>query len=159
MNDDKKGRKAKVQDHKKNPYKHKDCFVSRKKGNGARKCPHRIKKDDDNSSSISSKSNKKSIDEFEKKLKSANKQFTQLKAQIEDEGLELLDNEQSHFQFIAIMGDIMLNQSQGKLDDLDLWKVMLLDNQFTCHFSATKNWSTTSEGQMNPSPFIAMEDC
>jgi hypothetical protein len=85
---DKKGNKNEdegEEEPKKNPYANKDCFVCGKKGHGARKCPEKIKKDTDDSSTSSGKSSKKSINEFEKKLKNANKQFAQLKAAIEEE--------------------------------------------------------------------------
>jgi len=92
---------------RKNPYANKECFVCGKKGHGARKCPSKFKKDSDNSSQSSGKSSKKSIEEFEKKLKNANKQFAQLKALIEEEESMSSDEEQSHFQFINILeGDI-----------------------------------------------------
>jgi hypothetical protein len=104
---------------KKNPYANMDCFVCGKKGHGARKCPDKIKKDTNDSSTSSSKSRKKSIKEFEKKLKNANKQFAQLKAAIEEEESDSSDDDQSHFQFINILkgkvspdNNVVLKQSK-----------------------------------------------
>ena len=107
-------------EEKKNPFANKECFLCGKTGHGVKKCPDCVKKDSDDSSSSSSKSNKKSLEEFGKKLKNVSKQFAQLKAQVEDEDSESTDDEQSHFQFITIMNDVMLKQLQGKLGDLDL---------------------------------------
>ena len=72
------------------------------------------------SSSSSSK-----IEELEKKLKATNKQFAQLKAQIEEEDESDSDNEQSHFQFMNLSlasyyitsnkahNDVCMKQSKG----------------------------------------------
>ena len=58
------------------------------KGPRSKKCPEQ-KKNESDDSVTSTTSSKKSIEELEKRLKSANMQFTQLKAQLEDdEGLE-----------------------------------------------------------------------
>ncbi len=84
-------------------------------------------------SSISSKSSK--MEDLEKKIKSANKQFTQLKAQLEDgdEDDDDSEDEQSHFQFVSLANKahhaVGLKQSANKLKDLDLRGVILLDNQ------------------------------
>jgi len=68
-----------------------------------KKCLEKQNKEaSDDSSSISSKSAKK-IDDFERKLKNANKQFAQLKSQLEEEGSESSDNDQSHFQFMNVL--------------------------------------------------------
>jgi hypothetical protein len=50
-------------------------------------------------SSVSFITSKKSLEEIEKKINSANKQFMQLKVQIEDEEELDSDKEKSHFQF------------------------------------------------------------
>ena len=89
---------------------------------------------------ISSKSDK--VDQMEKKFK---KQFTRLKAQIEaDEDISDSDEEQSHFQFMQHFcllnqyvppveqhAEVALKQSKGKLIDINLREVILLDNQST----------------------------
>ena len=102
--------------------------------------PIEKKSNGSDNSSISSKSSK--LEELEKKFK---KQFTQLKAQLEEED-EILDtdDEQSHFQFtqyfslfnhyvppIERHAEVALKQSKGKLSDLNLQEVILLDNQST----------------------------
>ncbi len=75
-----------------------------KTGHGVKKCPKQSTKDDDNASvlSKSSKSNsfaKKSIKQLQKKV---DKQFAQLKKQIEEDK-ELSDDEKhSHVQFTAV---------------------------------------------------------
>jgi hypothetical protein len=81
----------------------KECYLYGKKGHGAKKCPNNIKKksrsEDTDNSLISSKSSK--LEELEKKIKSANKQVTQLKAQFEaDKDTESDDDDQLHFQFM-----------------------------------------------------------
>lgn len=111
-----------------------------KKGHGAKKCPNKKKNNESDDSSVSSKSSKKSIKEFEKKLKNANKQFAQLKLQYENDDEDEDDN-QSHFQFLNILdqdeaitpeeahNNVVLKQPKGKLKDLNLRMVILLDNQ------------------------------
>ena len=88
---------------------------------------------------------KKSIEEFEKKLKNANKQFMQLKSQLKEEDDNSSEDDQSHFQFFTIPEasdddvispgeihrNIVLKQSKGKLKDLRLRLIILLDNQST----------------------------
>ena len=101
-----------------------------------KKCPKQSTKDDDDASvsSKSSKSNssaKKSIKQLEKNL---SKQFAQLKTQIEEDEDLSDDEEHSHIQFTAVsqlIKRVSLKQSKGKLCDLDLRKVVLLDNQLT----------------------------
>ena len=82
---------------------------------------------------------------MEKKIKSVNKQFTMLKAQLEGEDDDTSsDEEQSHFQFVQHYllanhyvtpakrhREVALKQSKGKFSDLDLKQVILLDNQST----------------------------
>ncbi len=105
-----------------------------KKGHGARKCP--LKKKLLGSDDLSISSNKSSkLEDLEKKIKSANKQFTQLKAQLENDDEGDCD-EQSHFQFVSLakhntQHEVGLKQSADKLKDLDLRSVILLDNQST----------------------------
>ena len=98
------------------------------------------KSTDSDDSSISSKSDR--VDQLEKKFK---KQFTQLKAQIEaDDEISESDDEQSHFQFtqhfclfnqyvtpVERHAEVALKQSKGKLSDINLREVILLDNQST----------------------------
>ncbi len=116
-------------------FANKECFICGKKGHGAKKCPQQAKKDASNDLSVSSKSStsaKKSIEDFNKKI---NKQFAQLKTQIkEDEDLSS-DEEQSHLQFLGVSdlakshARVSFKQSKGKLCDINLRKVILLDNQ------------------------------
>ncbi len=91
--------------HEKNDKKFfadKECFVCGKNWHGAKHCPNKVKKlkksKDAKDSSISSKSSRS--EDLAKKIKSANKQFTQLKVQFEDSNDSELDDEQSHFQFL-----------------------------------------------------------
>ena len=90
------------------------------------------KSSDDDDSSISSKSSK--MEQLEKKIKSANKQFTLLKAQLEDDDKDDSEYEDhSHFQFTqhfllvnhyvlpnGATNNISLKQSKGKMKDSDL---------------------------------------
>ncbi len=82
---------------------------------------------------ISSKSSKK--EELEKIIKISNKQFTQLlKSHVEDgDDDEESDAKHSNFQFTQHDShyDISMKQSTGKLKDLKLRNVILLDNQST----------------------------
>ena len=109
-----------------------ECFVCNKKGHYANKCPNKPKSSDNDDSSLSSRSSK--LGDLEKKIKSANKQFTMLKAQLkEEEDESSSDDEQSHFQFVQHYSlanhyvtphkchrNVSLKQSKGKLSDLDL---------------------------------------
>ena len=137
---------------KKNFWENKECYICGKKGHGVKKCPSKKKADSDDSS-VSSKSCKKSIEELEKKMKtSMSKQFAQLKAQYEDDEEDSSDDEQSHFQFLTIMedekddvvssaevhDDVVMKQSRGKLKDLQLRSVILLDNQSTMSLFCNK---------------------
>jgi len=133
-----------------------ECFICNKKGHYANKCPNKPKLlDTDDSSSISSKSSK--LGELEKKIKSANKQFTMLKAQLEgDDDDTSSDKEQSHFQFVQHYSltnhyvtpakrhrEVSLKQPKGKFNDLNLKQVILLDNQSTmslfCNNKSVRN--------------------
>lgn len=128
------------------------------------KCPDRKKSDSDDSSLSSNSSNK--IEELEKKLKATNKQFTQLKAQLEEEDESGLEDEHSHFQFMNLSlanyyvmpsnvtpskthAKLCMKQSRGKLDDLKLREVILLDNQSTmslfCNKRMVSNIPKTAE--------------
>ncbi len=138
-----------------------ECFVCNKKGHYANKCPNKPGKSSDDNSSLSSKTSK--LGELEKKIKSANKQFTMLKAQLkEEEDESSSDDEQSHFQFVQHYSlanhyvtpykchrEVSLKQSKGKLSDLDLRKVILLDNQSTmslfCNKQLVQNIRKASE--------------
>ncbi len=75
-----------------------ECFICNKKGHYASKCPMNPKSMDSDDSSISSKSSK--LKELKKKIKSTNKQFTLLKAQLEEEEDDSKNEDQSHFQFV-----------------------------------------------------------
>ena len=98
--------------------------------------------------------------QLEKKFK---KQFTQLKAQIEaDEDILDSDDEQSHFQFMQHFclfnqyvtpverhTEVALKQSKGKLSNINLREVILLDNQSTmslfCNRRMVTNVSSSAE--------------
>ncbi len=161
--DEKKKKDDGNQDKSKSPdidyWKDKECFFCSKKGHPAAKCPSTKKSNDaDNLSSISSKSNK--LEELEKKFK---KQFTQLKAQLEqDDEVSDSEDEKSHFQFtqhfslfnhyvppIECHNEVTLKQSKGKLGNLNLQEVILLDNQSTmslfCNCRMVSNVSISDE--------------
>ncbi len=112
---DKKGGKKKDnkeeennKEEKKNPCEHKECFVCSKKGHGAKKCPNRPKKEGDDSSESSKSSKKNIVEDFAKNLRNASKQFAQLQAQLEEANSGSSDDEQLHFQFLALPNDVML---------------------------------------------------
>ena len=92
---DEKHKDAEEKAPKKNFFKDRECFICNKKGHPAAKCPSRKKDKDSNDSTISSKLDK--IDDLEKKMK---KQFTQLKAQLEEDDEDSDSDAQLHFQFI-----------------------------------------------------------
>jgi len=134
---------------KKNFYQYKLCYLCGKKGHSVKKCPEKQNKEASDDSSISSKSTKKSMEDFDKKLKNANKQFAQLKSQMEEDDTSLSDDEQSHFQFVGISflnhgkpggtdHQVLLKQSGVKSNGLDLPKVILLDNQSTISLFCNK---------------------
>lgn len=100
------------------------------------------KSENADNSSISIKSSR--LEDLAKRIKSANKQFTQLKVQFEDTDDSESDDEQSHFQFLHFSlanhhqsalenhyHKLSMKQSQGKFADLNSRKVILLDNQST----------------------------
>ena len=133
-----------------------ECFVCNKKGHYANKCPQRPKSGDSDDSSISSKSSKSSklekLEELKKEIKRTNKQFTLLKAALEDSDEDVsIDDDHSHFQFVQHFSlanhyvtpekshnDLSLKQSRGKLSDIDLRHVILLDNQSTMSLFCNK---------------------
>ena len=89
------------------------------------------------------------MEDFGKKLKNAQKQFAQLKAQVEDDDDED-DKDYSHFQFTNFTfanhnippkkayNHISMKQSKGKFKDLNLREVILLDNQSTMSLFCNK---------------------
>ena len=114
------------------------------------KCPKKKLLEDIDDSSISSKSTKNKMEEIEKSMR---KQFTQLKAQLEgssDYDKES-DGEQSHFQCVQHFSlanhfvspgkanDLSLKQSNGKMKDLPLRDIILLDNQSTMSLFCNRN--------------------
>ncbi|MGL6130279.1 MAG: hypothetical protein ACRCZ9_01525, partial [Fusobacteriaceae bacterium] len=148
---EKKGGKdnAKAKDTKDNYFADKECFVCGKKGHGAKQCPMRGNKVKSDDSTISSKSATQTMTDFGEKLKNANKQFAQLKAQMGNSEEASSDDEQRHVQFMATSilhkygeyiepKQVTFKQSVGMLDDLDLRKVILLDNQSTMSLFCNK---------------------
>ena len=73
-------------------FKNQKCFSCQKKGHPASNCPN---KDDDNSSSIYSKSSKSSSNKMtlEKQFKSIKKSFAQLQSTLEENDSDILDEE------------------------------------------------------------------
>jgi len=143
---------------KKDWFTNKTCYLCGKTGHGVKKCPKRTTKDD-NDSSIASKSSKgssstkKSIKQLEKKL---NKQFAQLKTQISKDKDLYCDEEHSHVQFTSVLElakshkQVSLKQLKGKLCDLDLRKVVLLDNQLTMSLFCNKRLVTNIQKAKRP---------
>jgi hypothetical protein len=86
--------------------------------------------------SLSSKSSKSSMNDFKKQLKAVKKLFTQLQVTRESDDSSSSDDKQLHFHYFQFTQwakepqDTVLNQS-GKLINLDLREVILLDNQLT----------------------------
>ena len=109
--------------------------------------------------SISSKSDK--VDQLEKKFK---KQFTQLKAQLEgNDEISESEDDQSHFQFtqhfclfnhyvppVERHAEVALKQSKGKLSDINLREVILLDNQYTLSFFCNRRMVTDVSSSAEP---------
>ena len=143
----KKGKKGKDEDKdtadadktKDNPYANMTCFKCNKKGHPAKKCPDKEKDADD--ASISSKGSKTSLKSLEKTMKSVQKSFAQLQAAAENSDDE--DEEQSHFQFLQLdktLSRVHFKQSQGKLNDIDLREVILLDSCSTCNLFCNRQY-------------------
>jgi hypothetical protein len=146
-NNEKAGDK-KESEESNNYFADKECFICGKKGHGAKKCPQQAKKDASDDSSISSKlstSAKKSIEDFKKKI---NKQYAQLKTQIEEDKDLSSNEEQSHLQFMGVSdiakthARVSFKQSKGKLCDIKLRKVILLNNQSTMSLFCNKQLVT-----------------
>ena len=85
-------------------FKDKPCFKCGKKGHPQSHCP--MKDDDDNNSSISSRSSRASnsgrkpkIKDFENQFKNLKKSFAQLKSAQEDDSCSNSSEEMSHFQY------------------------------------------------------------
>ena len=81
------------------------------------------------------------------------KQFTQLKTQIEEDEDMSDDEEHSHVQFTAVsklIQRVSLKKSKGKLRDLDLRKVVLLDNQSTVSLFCNKKMVTNIQKSKRP---------
>ncbi len=153
----------------KSPKKNTDnieCFVCGKKGHYANKCPQKPKSaDNDDSSSVSSKSSKlEKLEELKKDIKRTNKQFTLLKAALEDDDDDdSMDDDHSHFQFMQHFSlanhyvtpekshnDLSLKQSRGKLSDVDLRQVILLDNQSTMSLFCNKRLVQSIRRSLEP---------
>ena len=143
-----------------------ECFICNKKGHYANKCPMKPKVADSDDSTISSNSSKRDkLEELKKEMKRANKQFTLLKASMENDDDSSDDDEQSHFQFLQHFSlvnhfvtpdirhnEVSLKQSRGKLSDIDLRQVILLDNQSTMSLFCNKR--LVKNIQRSPEPLI-----
>lgn len=115
------------------------CFKRNKKDHWAKHCPDK-EKDEDNTSTTS-KGSKAILKSLEKTMKSVQKSFAQLQAaaQTSDNNNE----EQSHFQFVQLnetLNRVHFNQSQGKLTDIDLREVILLDSCSTCNLFCNRQY-------------------
>jgi hypothetical protein len=84
------------QSEKKETSENVKCFICDKKGHMANKCPKKKLLNDADDSSVSTKSSKSKLDELEKIVKKTNKQFTQLKAQLEDSDNDDDDSDKEH---------------------------------------------------------------
>ena len=113
-----------------------------KTGHGVKKCPKRSTKDDNNASTTSKSSKgSSSSKKIWSDLKKLSKQFAQLKTQIKEDEYLSNDEKHSHVQFTVVSEltkQVSLKQSKGKLRDLDLWNVVLLDNQSTMSLFCNK---------------------
>ena len=154
---------AKQSKNDKKFFSDKECFVCGKICHGAKTCPNKkkLKCDDTDDSSISSKSSK--VEELEKKLKHASKQFTQLKAQFEalDESSSDGDNlsnfqllhfltEHHHMPHDTFYNNVSSKQSKGRLHDLPLRKIILLDNQSTMSLFCNERLVSNIHGATKP---------
>ena len=153
----------KTNKEKKNPFEGKECYHCHKMGHSAKRCPNKKKSnsDDNDNSSISSKSSK--YEDLKKTMKSVNKQFAQLKVHMEseDDGSGS-DDDQSHFQFFSYLlpshntlpdktyNEVSLKQASGKLTDLNLRNVILLDNQSTMSLFCNKALVTNIRKSTSP---------
>ncbi len=149
--------KAEKKDFDKEYFKDLPYFKCGKKGHPQSHCP--TKTNDDDNSSISSKSNRSSksgrkpkIKDFENQFKYLKKSFAQLKSAQEGDSNSNSSEEMSHFQYgsringggclpKALMA-MAFKQSMKGLQGFDLRGVVLLDNQSTVDIFCSKEFAS-----------------
>ncbi len=159
--------KAEKKDFDKEYFKDLPCFKCGKKGHPQLHCP--TKTNDDDNSSISSKSNRSSksggkpkIKDFENQFKSLKKSFTQLKSAQEGNSSSDSTEEMLHFQYGSrinrggclpkVLMDLAFKQSKKGLQGFNLRGVVLLDNQSTIDIFCNKEF--VSNIRPAPEPLI-----